>query len=100
MPQLNSGETCPNRSAVGCGQEDATMKTKLALALAGMIFISAAATTAFAASKANRISISYVLPKNPGHQPIYAGLKERRALERLQEFLSPFRLPRTLKISL
>ena len=65
-----------------------------------MIFISAAATTAFAASKANRVSISYVPPKNPAHQPIYAGLKERRALERLQEFLSPFRLPRTLKISL
>ena len=52
------------------------MKNALAFAVAGMIFVSAAATAAFAASKANRVSISYVLPKNPAHQPIYAGLKE------------------------
>jgi hypothetical protein len=41
-----------------------------------------------------------MLPKNPAHQQIYERLKERRTLEKLQEFLSPFRLPRTLKISL
>ena len=75
-----------------------TMKTALALAVAGMVLVTATATTAFAASKTNRVSVSYVLPKNPAHQPIYERLKERRALERLQEFLSPFRLPRTLKI--
>jgi hypothetical protein len=76
------------------------MKPTLTLAVAGMVLVAAAATTASAASKTNRVSISYVSPKNPAHQPIYERLKERHALERLQEFLSPFRLPRTLKISL
>lgn len=74
------------------------MKTALTLTLAGVVLVTATTTTAFAASKANRVSISYVVPKNPAHQPIYERLKERRVLERLQKFLSPFRLPRTLNI--
>ena len=76
------------------------MKTALALAVAGAVLVTATATSAFAASKTNRVSVSYGLPKNPAHQRIYERLKERRSLEKLQEFLSPFRLPRTLKISL
>ncbi len=76
------------------------MKTALALAAAGVVLVTATATTAFAAAKANRVSISYVPPKNPAHQRIYERLKERRVLEKLQEFVSPFRLPRTLKVSL
>lgn len=77
------------------------MKAVLALAFAGMVFIPAMATTAFAApQKTNRISVSYVPPKNPAHQLIYERLKERKSLEKLQEFLSPFRLPRTLKVEL
>ena len=77
----------------------AMMKTILSLAVAGMLLVTPTAMTAFAASKTNRVSVRYVLPKNPAHQPIYKDLKERRALEKLQEFLSPFRLPRTLKFS-
>ena len=76
------------------------IKMALAIAVGGIVLVAATATTAFAAPKTNRVSVSYVLPKNPAHQPIYERLKERRTLERLQEFLSPFRLPRTLKISL
>jgi Putative metallopeptidase len=76
------------------------MKTALALAVAGMVLVTATATTAFAASRSNRVNVTYVLPKDPAHQPIYERLKEHRALERLQKFLSPFRLPRTLKVSL
>ncbi len=76
------------------------MKTALALAAAGVVLVTATATTAFAAAKANRVSVSYVPPKNPAHQRIYERLKERRVLEKLQEFVSPFRLPRTLKVSL
>ena len=76
------------------------MKTALALAVAGMVLVTATATTAFGASKSNRVSVTYVLPKDPAHQLIYERLKEHRALERLQKFLSPFRLPRTLKVSL
>jgi len=69
------------------------MKTALALAVAGIVLVTATATTAFAASKSNksnRVTISYVPPKNPAHQLIYDGLKERRPLEKLQEFLAPF----------
>ena len=75
------------------------MKTALALAVTGMLLVTATAMTAFAASKTNRVSIHYVPPKNPAHQRAYKELKERRVAKRLQEFLSPFRLPRTLKIS-
>ena len=76
------------------------MKTALAIAVAGMILITAMAMPAFAASKTNRISVRYVPPKNPAHQEIYTDLKQHRALEKLQKFLSPVRLPETLKISL
>jgi hypothetical protein len=78
------------------------MKKSLILAVAGLVLVTAMATTAylFLASKTDRVGVSYVLPKNPAHQRIYEVLKERRVLEKLQEFLSPFRLPRTLKVSL
>jgi hypothetical protein len=76
------------------------MNRILALAIASMLCVIVAPMTALSASKSNRIRISYELPKQPEHEPLYGQLKERRVLERLQELLSPFRLPRTLKISL
>ena len=57
-----------------------------------------AASAQAGAAKPNRIKIDYVAPKNPAHQVIYRKLKEIRALENLREFLSPFRLPRTLLV--
>jgi hypothetical protein len=78
----------------------APKKTVLALAVAGMVLVTATATTAFAVPNSNRVRVVYVLPKNPAHQQIYERMKEQRALERLQKFLSPFRLPRTLTVSL
>lgn len=75
------------------------MKTALALAVAGLVLV-IMATTAFAAPKSNRVRVAYVLPENPAHQQIYERLKEDRALEGLQKFLSPFRLPRTLTVFL
>jgi hypothetical protein len=44
----------------------------------------------------NRVRGEYVRPANPAHQPVYESLKRQRVLERLSEFLSPFRLPRDL----
>ena len=76
------------------------MKNILVLVVSGMILVSAFSTTAFAASKPNRVSVHYVLPKNPVHQKIYVDLKRRGAFEKLQEFLSPIRLPEKLRISL
>ena len=75
------------------------MKNCLALAVGGMILISALAMTACSAAKTNNVSISYVPPTNPAHQQVYELLKERRSLEKFQEFLSPFRLQYPLHIS-
>ncbi len=47
---------------------------------------------AYAAPEANRIEIAYEKPENSAHSNIYEDLKENRVLERLQEFLSPFKL--------
>jgi hypothetical protein len=46
----------------------------------------------------NRIRFEYVLPKNPEHQKLYDLLKEKRALETVQQIFSPFRLPIDLTI--
>jgi hypothetical protein len=81
-------------------QEDEMMKAALIPAIAGTLLITVAAVPAQEASKPNQINISYEVPKNPKHQRIYKRMQERRSLENLQEFLSPFRLPRTLKIEL
>ena len=50
--------------------------------------------------KSKQIRVEYALPKNPAHQPIYERMKQGRALERIQELLSPFRLPRPLLLKL
>jgi hypothetical protein len=76
------------------------MKRTMAFAVVAMFLIVGTVATAVASSKSNRINTHYVPPKNALHQQIYLQLQERRSLEKLKEFLSPFRLPRTLDISL
>jgi hypothetical protein len=83
------------RQKKGCWE-----KKVLALAVAGMVLVTATAATASQGSKSNRVRVKYVLPKDPAHQHIYERLKQDRALEKLQNFLSPFELPRTLTVSL
>ena len=78
----------------------AVMKNGITLAVGVLFLITALTMTAQPAAKTNQITINYVPPENPAHQPIYELLKGRHSLERLQEFLSPFRLPWPLKISL
>lgn len=41
----------------------------------------------------SRVSILYVPPQNSAFQQLYDLLRERRTLERIQEILSPLRLP-------
>jgi Putative metallopeptidase len=89
-----------DRTRLSAPQEDEMMKAALIPAIAGTLLSTVAAVPAQEASKPNQISISYELPKNSKHQRIYNRMKERRSLENLQEFLSPFKLPRTLKIEL
>ena len=66
-------------------------------AFAGVLgLVVTAAFRADAATPAGRVSVEYAEPKDPAHRPIYELLKQARALERIQELLSPFRLPHPL----
>jgi hypothetical protein len=76
------------------------MKMAFGSALAGLLSITAVAMAADGGSKTNQVTFSYEPPENPAHQAVYKELRDRRVLERLQEFLSPFRLPRTLRFSM
>jgi hypothetical protein len=49
-------------------------------------------------SQSNRVLIAYVLPESYGLREIYDLLRDHRALERIQEILSPFRSPEELTI--
>jgi hypothetical protein len=62
------------------------------------VAVAPATSTTAQAAHANRVSVRYELPKNSAHQPIYEQLKEVGFLEKLQEFLSPFRLPHSLLV--
>jgi len=46
----------------------------------------------------NRVAVEYVAPKNPTFQSLFDLLKARGALEKIQQLLSPFRLPEELTI--
>lgn len=74
------------------------MKTAGLFAMSCMLLL--LTSTALAAPKTNQIKIRYVPPANPEHQVIYDTATERSMLERLQEFLSPFKLPRSLTLEL
>jgi hypothetical protein len=75
------------------------MNAVLVLIITWTVLLPEIVTTAQAPpAPAGRVSVSYVPPKNPAHQPIYEQLQELRFLENLQEFLSPVRLPRMLLV--
>jgi hypothetical protein len=81
------------------------MKNGLVFVVSGMILLTLLAMTTCTAAKTNQaktnqVRISYVPPNNPAHQEVYDLLKERQSLEKLQEFLSPFRLEWILNLSL
>ena len=68
-----------------------------ALACVACVLVPATAANA-APAQTNAIEIAYVPPKDRVHQSIYERLKDRRVLERLQQLLSPFRLPSKLTV--
>jgi hypothetical protein len=55
-------------------------------------------TTGTQGDMPNRVTVIYVPPTNPEFQELYTLLRERRALETIQEILGPFRLPEELTI--
>jgi hypothetical protein len=65
--------------------------------IAAVLILAAAGADARKAGPApNRIDINYVEPKSADHQPLYKLLKERQALEKIRDLLSPLRLPHRL----
>lgn len=72
----------------------------IASVLMGLTCTTAMAQPAVEGAQPNRITFSYELPANPAHQAVYEELRARRTLERLQVFLSPFRMPRTMKLTM
>lgn len=51
-------------------------------------------------TQTSQIRVEYLPPKNPAHRELFELLKKYRALENVQQLLSPFRLPRPLTIKL
>src|SRR5262245_57283201 len=49
-------------------------------------------------ARPNRILFEYVPPKNPQLAPVYKQIKERGALEKVQQLFSPFRIPIDLTV--
>jgi Putative metallopeptidase len=76
------------------------MKLLIGLAFAACAVLNMQPASAQKNSKmrADRIEISYGLPKNPAHASVLRLLKEGQVLEKFKEFLSPLRLPRVLQL--
>src|SRR5262245_24560974 len=66
----------------------------MALAVVG----AGTSTSLLADAEPHRIRVEYVPPTNPAHQSLYERLQQRRALEKVQEIFSPFRLPIDLTV--
>lgn len=86
----------------GCGIRGAMERTSRANAaiLVAIVLILTTIGGANAApkSKTSQIQYEYVAPKSPEHQAIHDQMKQGRALEHLQELLSPLLLPYPLKL--
>jgi hypothetical protein len=81
---------------------------KRVISAAGIVFAAISTSPAANAEPANaprslltansQVEIRYVAPSNRAYQAIYDGLKKRQALEELQQFLAPLRLPQKLSV--
>ena len=77
---------------LGATMSIALILTNLALAQAQ--------TTVTQTHQPNRVLIEYVQPTNSTFQSLYDLLRDRRALEKVQEILSPLRLPEPVTIKI
>lgn len=91
MPSSMGDAPAQDRVSRGTGWGLAALAAMITAALIGLSAIGS--TSAAARGKSNQIRYEYVPPKNPAHQAIYDQIKRGRALEHLQELLSPIRLP-------
>jgi len=70
------------------------------LALLGPLFLaaSAMAQTLPGLQPNSKVTIDYIEPRDPKFQDVYERMKKRQLLEQLALFLSPLKLPRTLRL--
>ena len=76
------------------------IRSVLCMMLVAIATVFPAAAQPPAVPAGDQVRISYGVPKNPAHQPIYERLQKRRVLEDLRDFLSPLRLPQPLTIKI
>src|SRR5262249_7968634 len=91
------------KGSCGAGAAGRRDVMKLVLALVGSWIVLVPGNVVLARTKPpqpGRVSVSYLPPKSPAHEPIYEQLKEIRFLEKVQELLTRVRLPRTLLVKL
>src|SRR5262249_6879725 len=92
-----------NKASWGAGAaaRGGVMKVVLALVISSIVLVPGIVVLARTEPpQPGRVSVRYLPPKNPAHEPIYEQLKEIRFLEKVQEFLGRVRLPRTLLVKL
>ena len=73
---------------------------KVIIAAITVAMLAAGVAEAPSKSSMHQIAIAYEKPKNPAHDQLRDLLVQARVLEQVQEILSPFRLPKTLPISI
>jgi hypothetical protein len=98
--RANPGASVPDAiSSHAAKPKPAATATMLAAMVLALTAISGA--NAAPKSKPEQIQYEYVSPKNPAHRAIHEQMKQGRALEHLQELLSPLILPYplTLKVA-
>jgi hypothetical protein len=69
-----------------------------AVCAAWLPLVAFAVPQAQADPQTNKVRVEYVPPKNPEHQYIYDTMKKRKALEKLQEIFSAFKIPSDLTL--
>jgi hypothetical protein len=76
------------------------IRRTLLLGVCTAFLIAVFAATAFDAPEPNQINIFYDPVKKEAHESTYDLLKQHSVLEKMQQLLSPFKLPRPLRLSL
>ena len=87
------GQTTQRGCSIVPRRPRVTKALALSLIAFWIIVMAAAASSAIADEAPNRVRIEYAPPKSPKYQDLFSRLKANRALEKMQEMFSSFRLP-------
>lgn len=98
MPSPMDGAVAPDAMSCSTTRRKPAVLAEMIAAVVTVLVVCATSANAAPQAKPNQIKFEYVPPKNPAHQPIHDQMKQGRALEHLQELLSPLRLPYPLML--